>query len=226
MEVDLSTARSVCPGVFLDLVKSVKRGMTEMSIPHLDEEVLDRYAMGTLPQESIPGVEEHILSCPFCQARLVETDEFLIHFRAAATQIDAHRDVYWRRFFRLRRPIWSIPAVIAAALALLIISPRHAKPQPAVLLLQSLRGPESRALMSSKRPYLMTFDLFVDSAQTDYEVEIVDDVGKVILEAHAQLAQNHLTVLVNKLEPGVYWVRVYRMQAVRELMEEYGLQVE
>jgi hypothetical protein len=72
----------------------------------------------------------------------------------------------------------------------------------------------------------MTFDLFVDSAQTDYEVEIVDDVGKVTLEAHAQLAQNHLTVLVNKLEPGVYWVRVYRKQVVRELMEEYGLQVE
>jgi hypothetical protein len=200
--------------------------MIEMPIQHLEEEVLDRYAMGTLPEESIPGVEEHILSCQYCQARLVETDEFLIHFRAAAAQIDAHRDVSWQRFFRLRRPVWAIPAVIAAALALLIVSPRHAKPQPAVLLLQSLRGPESRAVMSSERPYIMVFDLFVDSAQTDYEVEVVDDVGKVILEAQAQLAQNRLTVLVNKLKPGVYWVRVYRKQAVRELMEEYGLQVE
>ena len=68
-----------------------------MPAPHIEENVLDRYAMGTLPGESIPKVEEHLLDCFFCQSRLVQTDEFLVYFRAAATQLDLRPVPLWQR---------------------------------------------------------------------------------------------------------------------------------
>ena len=59
-----------------------------MPTQHIEDEVLDRYAVGNLPLESIPEVEEHLLVCSQCQGRLTELDDFLIHFRKAASQID------------------------------------------------------------------------------------------------------------------------------------------
>jgi hypothetical protein len=196
-----------------------------MPTPHIEEEVLDRYAVGSLSAESIPEVEEHLLICSFCQGRLAETDEFLIHFRAAASQIDAHPAPFWKRFPVAPRLFWGSSIVVTAALLLLLVSgrPHHVKPQPAVLLLQSLRGPESRAQMASGRPCILIFDLPVQPAHADYEIEVVDAVGREILDAGAQVKESRLTLLVDKLAAGDYWVRVYRRQPAKELVAEYGL---
>jgi hypothetical protein len=160
--------------------------------------------------------------------RLVETDEFLVNFRAAAIEIDEHRDRYWRRVLNLRPPLWTVPAVAAVILALFLITsaPRNTNIQPGVLLLQSLRGPESQVQMTPWRPYVMTFDLPVESRREDYEVEIVDADGKTVFDASAQIKDNRPTVLANGLRPGVYWVRLYQRRPIKELTEEYGLQVE
>jgi hypothetical protein len=127
--------------------------------------------MGSLPLESIPDVEEHLLICSFCQGRLVEADEFLIQFRAAAAQIDARPAPFWKRFPVAPRLFWGSSVAVTAALLLLLISGRHhhVKPQPAVLLLQSLRGPESRAQMATGRR-LLIFDLPGPSS-AKYDIE-------------------------------------------------------
>src|SRR5260370_345699 len=74
-----------------------------MPTPHIDENVLDRYAMGTLPGAAIPQVEEHLLSCSFCQSRLLETDDFLTHFPPALTHVDLHTHPFCRTFRNSRR---------------------------------------------------------------------------------------------------------------------------
>jgi hypothetical protein len=199
-----------------------------MPTSHIEEDVLGRYAMGVLARESIPEVEEHLLICAFCQGRLVETDEFLICFRAAASEIYARPVPLWKRFPAARRVFWGVSGVVTAALLLLLISgePHPAKLPPPVLLLQSLRGPEARAQVASGRPCLLVFDLPIQPARADYDIEIVDAVGKEILEAGAQVKENRLTVQVDKLARGTYWVRVYRRQPARELVAEYGLQAQ
>jgi hypothetical protein len=122
--------------------------------PHIHEDLLDQYAMATLPEGSVAEVEEHLLSCSLCQKRLVETDEFLTVFRAAATQVDA-RPARQPKPFLLSRIIACAGAAAALAALLVFLIPeerQNAKLPPATLLMQSFRGPEAAAHMVSGRP--------------------------------------------------------------------------
>ena len=195
--------------------------------PHIEEDLLDQYAMATLPEGLVGEVEEHLLSCSFCQRRLVETDEFLTIFREAANQVIARPAWQPRRFWPSRAIAWaSAAAAVAALLAFLISAERHeAKSPPATLLMQSLRGPAAAAHIVAKRPYRMVFDLPVQAA-VDYEVKIVDEVGNGILTIRGEVRNGQLLVPLEKLEPGSYWVRVFRVQPDKQLVAEYGLRTD
>ena len=65
---------------------------------HLSDELLDEYALGTLAQEQLAGLEEHLLFCQACQSRLEASDEFTMLFREAAVQPDARSRRSWRLF--------------------------------------------------------------------------------------------------------------------------------
>jgi hypothetical protein len=191
--------------------------------PHIREDLLDQYAMATLPEQSAAEVEEHLLSCSLCQKRLVETDEFLTVFRAAATQLDARPA---RRRWRLPSRIIAGAVAATAALLVFLISGERQNAEPsAMLLMQSFRGPEAAAHMVSGRPYRLAFDLSVQ-ATVDYEVEIVDEIGNGILRVGAEVRNGQLTVPLGKLARGSYWVRVYRTQPDRQVVAEYGLRAD
>jgi hypothetical protein len=195
--------------------------------PHIHEDLLDQYAMATLPEGSVAEVEEHLLSCSLCQKRLVETDEFLTVFRAAATQVDA-RPARQPKPFLLSRIIACAGAAAAFAALLVFLIPgerQNAKLPPATLLMQSFRGPEAAAHMVSGRPYRLVFDLSVQ-ATVDYEVEIVDEIGNGILRIGADVRNGQLTAPLEKLGRGSYWVRVYRTQPDRQVVAEYRLRAD
>ena len=56
-----------------------------------------------------------------------------------------------------------------------------------------------------------------------YDAEVVDGDGATVLRTRAPLQQGRLSVAVNKLAAGTYWVRVYRAEPSRELVREYRL---
>ncbi len=173
------------------------------------------------------AVEEHLLICRFCQKRLVEADQFVPLFRAAAAQMDARIAPGRSRVFASRMA-WAGAAASAAALVVLLISgePHITKAPPAILMMQSLRGPEAGARTAAGRPALLVFDLTIQANPADYEIEIVDAVGSEILQTGAAVKDGKLAVLVEKLARGSYWVRLYRKQAERELVAEYGLRAD
>jgi hypothetical protein len=197
-----------------------------MPATHIDENVLERYSMGTAPVESIPEIEEHLLSCSFCQKRLVEADEFLLNFRAAAEAVVVRQPSFWERLRGTPRLIWSGSAVAATALAVILITgePRFTNPTPSVVLLQSLRGPEAPARMASGRPGLLVFDVPVTPAQSGYEVEIVDTAGNRVLRGSGKVKDDRITFEIDKLSPASYWVRVYQKTPGDKLVAEYGLE--
>jgi len=197
-----------------------------MPAPHIEENVLDRYAMGTLPGESIPKVEEHLLDCFFCQSRLVEADDFLLQFRAAATQVDMRPASLWQRLQNAQRLLWGGSAVLAAGLMLLLTPsiPQQMRPQPAIVMMQSLRGPEARMQIARGRPGLLIFDVPIAPARTDFEIEIVDTGGHEVLKGNGIVKEDHLTFSVGRLAPAAYWVRVYQRQPAKVLVAEYGLE--
>lgn len=57
---------------------------------HISEDELDRYAARQLPEAQATVVEDHLLTCSFCQERLRVTDEFIV----------ALREVVWLRAHR------------------------------------------------------------------------------------------------------------------------------
>jgi hypothetical protein len=198
-----------------------------MPIQHIEENLLDHYALGILSAELRPDLEEHLLVCLFCQNRLVEADELLILFREAARLENASTTSRWYGAFAFRTSFWSGTAAALTALLILAITgdSHHAKLPPAILLMQSLRGPAAGLKMSSARPLFLVFDLAVQ-ANSDYEIEIVDAVGNEVLKRAAEVRDGRLAILVEKLARGSYWVRVYRKQPSRELLAEYGLRAE
>jgi hypothetical protein len=194
---------------------------------HIEEDLLDQYAMGTLPAESIQHLEEHLLACKLCQARLMETDEFLPVFKAAATQPDARPWPKRKRGVLFPASLWAGAAAVVGLTVILIAWPHQAKdPTPATVMMQSLRGAESEARMASAKPVLLVFDLPVEAAAPNYEIEVVDTVGNEVLKTRAELRNGQLTGRFGKLAAGSYWVRLYRTQPARELVAEYGLRSE
>ena len=191
---------------------------------HIEDNLLDQYALGTLPADAIPELEEHLIVCSFCQTRLVEADELLILLREAAPFEKATPHLLRSPAFKYT--VWSTAAIALTVLLTLLFTgdAHHAKLQPAILLMQSLRGPEAAAEMSSSKPVLLVFDLAVQANPLDYEVQIVDPVGNEVLKKGTELRDGRLAVLIDRLARGSYWVRLYRQQS--ELTVEYHLRAD
>jgi len=194
---------------------------------HIEGNLLDQYALGTLPAGSIAELEEHLLVCSICQSRLVEADELLLLFREAATLEDAHA-TSWRNAFAFRNSFLSGTAAVLSALLILLITGdvHHAKLPPVILLMESPRGLDAVAVMASAKPSLLIFDVAAQANPGDYEIEIVDAVGTEVLKKRAEVRDGRLAVLVERLAHGTYWVRVYRKQPGGELLAEYSLRAE
>ncbi|MBZ5621653.1 MAG: zf-HC2 domain-containing protein [Acidobacteriia bacterium] len=190
---------------------------------HIDDEHLDQYASGTLPEEHLAGVEEHLLSCKACQSRLDSSDEFAMLFRVAAVQPDARSQRSWRLFWNHRVTGWTAAAAAALAILLSVVGPFRKPPTaPATVVMQSLRGPDAPAQVTAGRPAWLVFDIVPTAGVNVYEARIVNPLGIEILRAEVSSKDGHLAALVDRLPPGSYWVRVSRSDN-REPIAEYGL---
>ena len=197
-----------------------------MATPHIDDNLLEQYALGTLGPEFLAEIEEHLLVCPDCQTRLTAADEFLWLFRAAATQPDARPRSLWRRLFILRPLTWAgAAAAIATVVVLISVDFRKSPVTPATVFMQTFRGPEGATAIASAKPARLVFDVPAAAPAGDYAIQIVDLLGNPVMSAPAEINNEHLSVLTSKLKPGSYWVRIYRKPS-GELIAEYGLRAE
>lgn len=190
---------------------------------HPNDEFLDQYALGKLPAEHLPGVEEHLLICEACQSRLDASDEFAMLFRETAVQPDVRSQRGWRRFWNHRGANWTVAAAAAFSILLLVAGPFHKRPtEPAAVFMQSLRRPDAPAQVAAGRPALLVFDIVPAAGVNHYEARIVNTVGTEILAVEVSPKGGRLAVLVDRLPPGSYWVRVFQTDN-QEPIAEYGL---
>ncbi len=197
-----------------------------MPDPHIDDELLDQYALGSPRRELLPAIEEHLLVCHDCQTRLASADEFLWLFRATAAQPDARRRPFLRRLFNARVLTWAgAAAMVVAGFFLMSGEFRQLPMAPAMVFMHALRGPEAAAAISAGKPARLVFDLTPTGTAQDYEVQIVNLLGTQVLLAPVEFNDGHISILIRKPKLGSYWVRVYQ-RAKRELIAEYGLRAE
>jgi hypothetical protein len=197
-----------------------------MPSPHIEEVELDQYAMGVLSEELLPTVEEHLLACSVCQARLAATDNFVQVFRMAATQLETRPVSAWSRILNSRPILWSGVAALAALSILFVETrPQKATVPPAIVLMQSLRGPEAGATVPGGRPFVLVFDVTASSTPDKYHVKVLGLEGDEVSAAAGEVKEGRVSASFDRLRPGSYWVRLYRAGS-NEMAAEYALRAE
>lgn len=183
-----------------------------------DDDRIEQYSMGTLPESEIDELEEHLLVCESCQERLSQEDAFRSGMRSAALRVRRESQGRIRFFPRL------FPALACAAAVLLValvgfrwIHPSASAPAFAVTL-EAMRGSEPGVKAPAGRPLAFRADLSGLPMDGSYRLELVDRDGRKLWNGSSPSAT------LPPLKPGPYFMRVYSSGG--ELLRECGLNVQ
>jgi hypothetical protein len=193
---------------------------------HIDEEEIERYSMGAMPEGSIAPFEEHLLICESCQLRLAQTDVYVSAMRQASARLRTRplkRGLPWLRFPRLVPALAGMAVVIVAAglwLSRLDMGEAH----PFAVDLAATRGAAIEAKAPAGRWLLLRLDLANLPASSGYRLEMVDRSGNRVWQATVPARGSKADFKVPRTQPGVYFVRVYGPSG--ELLREYGFEAE
>jgi anti-sigma factor RsiW len=193
---------------------------------HIDEEEIERYAMGATPEGAIAPFEEHLLICESCQRRLAHTDVYVSAMRQASARLRTEplkRGLPWLRFPRLVPALAGMAVVMVASgwwLSRLDMGEAH----PFAIDLAATRGAAIEAQAPAGRWLLLRLDLANLPASPEYRLEMVGRSGNRVWQATVPARGSKADFKVPRTQPGVYFVRVYRPPG--ELLREYGFEVQ
>ncbi len=202
---------------------------------HFTEEILELYALGQLPEATIASVEEHMLVCEHCQARLEQVDQFLSITATAARELRMEAAEAEKKQTERSKPIlswlWPIPKMalagaLGAGVLALGISYRqpHSPALATEVSFQSLRGADSSLVSRAPAGFV---NLRIDASEfpgaTSYRLQLVQSNGNPVWEGVVEPANGQIRIQVPKrMEKGKYWVRLYEKSV---LLREFGLEV-
>jgi anti-sigma factor RsiW len=193
---------------------------------HIDEENIERYSMGAMPEDAIAHFEEHLLICEACQHRLAQTDVYVSAMRQASARLRAEpvkRGFPWLGLPRLVPALAGL-AVVTVAAGLWFGRPGLGEAHPFPVDLAATRGAAIDATAPAGKGLLLRLDLANLPASPRYRVEMVDRSGHRVWQASVPARGSKAEFKVPERQPGVYFVRVYRPPG--ELLREYGLEVQ
>ena len=191
---------------------------------HLNDEETERYAMGSVSEEEMARLEEHLLICEPCQVQVTESDVYVAAMEAAGMRLrrEPPKPRWEFLFFRL--------APVAAAAALLVVLTvvgtrvidRGAGAPAVAVTLEARRG-SLAAKAPAGRPLVVHLDLAGLPEQKSCRVEAVDSTGNPVWKGEARVEGSEGAASMPGMNPGLYFVRVY--EASGRLVREYGLEV-
>lgn len=204
---------------------------------HLDEDKLEAYVMGRLPDTDIDSLEDHLLLCEQCQRRTKELELEWKAKRLAMSRIREEEGVLAARpkrlwsglsRFMLAKPAWALGAVaVAIAAGLLLVPASQDGPITyRAIELSAMRGSDGESIASQSNERLrLRLDLTELEKLPVYLVAVVDAGGNLVWEtSQATQRQDKLQVdVARRLPPGTYWVRLLDPAPGRRLLREYPL---
>lgn len=216
---------------------------SRLFLTHPAEEVLEEYGFGRVREPALTDLEEHLLVCASCQARLLELDEFAALMKAAA--VSFLRDGQPSRRTSVRFSVPRFPAarlVLVAGLLFAVIGAGiewrwRSVPVTATVQLAALRGGgvgggagggDEVSGSLSPGPADRPLDLAVNAASlppaAGYRLELVDQSGQTLWTGEAKISGAQLFAHVpSGPRPGIYWIRLYT--ANNELLREFGMRL-
>jgi hypothetical protein len=190
---------------------------------HVEEEELELYSTSTMNEAQSAAVEEHLLVCANCRARLDEMDSFVRGVRAAGKKI--------RGTSGLRERVRAHPRVMLACAAgvaftvgpLLVnrisVSPAETAPRPVTL--EATRGAKGTAEAPAGASLMLEPDLSGLPVLDRYSLEMVDATGAAVWQG--EMAAKSPRVIAAGQKGGLYFVRIFSPS--RQLLREYGLRI-
>jgi hypothetical protein len=204
---------------------------------HLDDIVLERYAMNTLSELEAEQVEDHISLCANCLNRLDEESAFLRDIRQTLSAEPATPDArpvdekpsltrpagIWG-WLHWGTPAWAGAACLLAVATFFVLRPAPIGPVASVAL-ESTRG--ESVTVHGTGPF--DFQMFVPESAEAYQVILVDSGGATVwssnVASNTGTKDGKLHAIVRKtLSPGQYFVRVSDPSS--QAIHEYGVSVE
>ncbi|MCL5746347.1 MAG: hypothetical protein M1541_20855 [Acidobacteria bacterium] len=211
--------------------------MPAVPYDHPCDEALEQYSIGALSASETGPFEEHLLVCTVCQDRLREVDVFVRTMRQAARNLQGGREGAGSRWTRLRLLAAPAPACALALAGIAVLLPltlrtwRAGTPAagPATMLtLRAVRGNDAlgEPVAPAGKPLALLLDVIELPASASYRVELVNSHGAPLLASQVRVENGRAILAVPKLAAGRYWIRVYEPAPQKELLREFGLQVD
>lgn len=206
--------------------------MLDRQLQHAQQEVLEQYVAGGLPEDLLAPLEEHLLICETCRESLDDT-EFAHCTREAARRIALDEQTQpasglaariWAALTAVPKP--ALAATAAAAAILVFVSPRLTSPPEYELVsLRAMRGADDgSSSIASGKAVRFEIDLTEIPAASAFVVEVADGRGSALWKDSVQPHGNSLSVRVDKkLDAGRYWIRLYSGGSSARLLREFGL---
>jgi anti-sigma factor RsiW len=202
-----------------------------------NDELLERYALGGLPERQCAPLEEHLLVCTSCQHRLHRTDEYVNAVRGAlradaapqSVSAEAACSVRLLRILATSRPAQVALGVVIVGLSVFLADISGREPSDvAHATLISVRSGDGIARAAAARSLVLDLDASLLPARPEYRMQMVDHSGREVWAGAVRIDGPMLRVRVDRrMGRGRYWVRLYgRPDGGDDLLREYGLEIE
>jgi hypothetical protein len=186
---------------------------------HVEETTLERYSMGSLEAEILAKLEQHLLLCEMCRARVIAADAYIHTMKVAVGMLPVD----------IEQPAWNfrlLQAFVVYALLMVVsvvsFAPSDRHHAPAAIALAGLRGAEE-AHGPSGRLLVLQPDLNGLAAAASYRIEMVNDSGSLIWRGAFLANAKGAGALVPPKSPGLYFVRLSLLSG--KLLREYALEL-
>ncbi len=204
------------------------------SAMHSDEDLLEQYAFGRLPDAQAEGLEEHLFICGHCQARLTEIENFVHATKTAAFELRSVENtgkVGYRRLFsggwwQIPTPLWAVGFAAVLVCLLIPFRPQTQTAVPTEVQLNAFRGGSSIAHARSNSKILLRIEAGQLAPRPAYQIELVNGAGAPVWKTQAAPRGAELTALIPQpLVPGTYWVRIYDSSDLSKELQEFQLDI-
>jgi anti-sigma factor RsiW len=192
---------------------------------HGSDDQLEQYALGRLPATEITPLEEHLLACDNCRAKVDAFEHVSIGMREVLVEDAMKPEGGFAAWLgaTLRRPAVSMALAFALLIAVAgVFSQGKTKFAPmATLQLTAIRGE-----MPATVPTRELDVTLADGPRTGgaFRVDVLDAAGGSVWRGLAESGASGVRVDVKqRLGPGDYFLRLY--DASGAVMREYGFRI-
>ena len=195
---------------------------------HPEEDHLERYAMKTCSHQELEVIEDHLLACENCRARLYDAEEWVSLMKMALPLApNRQRIPRWRQaigqLFTRPMPIAAGCAAMATILFAASLLLREAPLEEQWVTLASTRG-EQQPYPTGDSHKLLRMRLDTTDLVEPLEGQIVNSIGDPVWNQPITASSSEIR-LDRALQPGQYWIRINSREGNHPNLREFLLRV-